>query len=389
MPMHLLRAREDGVAALIVAFLFGAGVFVALLALVIDVGMMRLERRELQNGADAAVVQAAYDCSMQSMGSPTSGCGSLAQPISIASANASDGLATISPTGICGVGPNLSPCPAPSAKLNCPTLTTNYVQVTTSTLAKGASPYLPQIFSSSLMAPRAISACSRATWGAPGSMDLSVPFTVGKACWEQQLSKAGNVMPANPPYTGFSSGVNPEPWNTYESTFVFGKDTVGPAGSCRLTAVTPGGFGWLDASSDACALTLQFGQSSSDTGKSQSSAACSDKMFSHLNATLSGNTTTPAFFNRISYIPIYDTMSGTPGTNGSYHIAGFAAFYMTAFQAPALSKKVDPRKAANACGPQLACVYGWFVNSTIVAPNAVPTGDGQQAFGLNVVNLIG
>jgi len=53
---------ERGAIATIVAMLFGLGVLLGAGALTVDVGNINAERRQLQNGADAAALSAARDC---------------------------------------------------------------------------------------------------------------------------------------------------------------------------------------------------------------------------------------------------------------------------------------------------------------------------------------
>ena len=372
---------DEGVVALVVTMLFGALVFVTLLALVVDLGVARLEQRQLQNGAEAASVRAAQDCALNGTTGHT--CGALAPLIALASLNSAHGSETVTATGLCGQGSaNLSPC-GPGTLQDCPTTPTqaNWAQVTTSTWWSGSA-FIPQFFSQSLIAPKTLTACAQAAWGPPSELLATTPFAIGQSCWQAQNS--GEGYPPNPPYTATT-----EP-TSFEVALVLGSDNQAQH-SCTVTAAGTGGFGWVDpTSSSLCTLDLQYGQTSQSTGASLSNAACQAEMTSMVNASeVSNNKWTPAYFNRVTYIPLYDTSTGSGGTNASYHITGFAAFYMTGFQAPSLGKQAAPRVAANACSSSSVCVYGWFVQASIIGASSSIGGSPQVNYGLSVVSPVG
>ena len=54
--------NEDGAVATIVVTLLSFGVILGLLAIAVDVGRLMVERRQLQNGADAAAMSLAQSC---------------------------------------------------------------------------------------------------------------------------------------------------------------------------------------------------------------------------------------------------------------------------------------------------------------------------------------
>ncbi len=56
------RRRDRGAVALIVTVLFAGGVLMGVAALTVDVGQLYSERRQLQNGADAAALSLAKVC---------------------------------------------------------------------------------------------------------------------------------------------------------------------------------------------------------------------------------------------------------------------------------------------------------------------------------------
>jgi Flp pilus assembly protein TadG len=103
--------------------------------------------------------------------------------------------------------------------------------------------------------------------------------------------------------------------------------SIGDAtGSCRNSVngmTLPGGFGWLNQTS-GCGLTITALQSlaaSSDSGTSASSA-CSALL--------------PTLLNTTVILPVFDSTTGT-GTNGTFHIAGWAEFQLLGWRFPAAS----------------------------------------------------
>ena len=82
-----LRHSERGASATIVAVLFGGGVLLGASALSMDVGSIMWERRQLQNGADAATMALAQAC-----GRDAAACvpGTLAAQAALTDANATD-----------------------------------------------------------------------------------------------------------------------------------------------------------------------------------------------------------------------------------------------------------------------------------------------------------
>src|SRR6187401_1591057 len=96
--------RDEGAVmvwvALMMVVLLGAG------AIVIDIGALYAEKRQLQNGADAAALAVAQDCANGSCS------GYAARADTYADLNANDGAANVAL--VCGVGPGLPACAQPA-----------------------------------------------------------------------------------------------------------------------------------------------------------------------------------------------------------------------------------------------------------------------------------
>jgi hypothetical protein len=174
--------------AVLVVVILGSG------AIVIDYGALVHERRQLQNGADAAALAVAIDCANSRCdvaGPPTQ------RAQTYANANASDGAANVDV--VCGVGPGLTTCPA---ELVPPGATQygRYVRVITSTLNPRNTRHPDRV--RYLLAPlldaaqvgRTVRASSSVGWGTLSSANV-LPLAISKCMF-------------NPAWIGADGSVN-------------------------------------------------------------------------------------------------------------------------------------------------------------------------------------
>ena len=361
--MRRIDRDDAGAVAVIVAILM-----VALLGfgvLVVDVGQAYAERRQLQNGADAAALSLAIDCPNPAVRCAGGGPAATA----LANGNALDNAATI--TEVCGTGPGLTPC-SPASGIgpwDCRAVSGGlapfpYVQVRTETRLAGGGNLLPPLLSRVLVPGYTgtnVRACARASWGPPASLTSQLPITISK-CEFQQYTSAGLVPP--PPY---SSGY------PTERIIYFHNNTddappcpAGPSGSDL-----PGGFGWLRTPEDCVATTDTTNWVQDSTGVPPPSSCSNAELL--------------AMRGQIVNIPIFDRTNGLNGANGEYHIAGFAAFYLTGYRfpsanAPSIVSGVRP------CGGPDHCISGFF--TTDPTPSGGTIGSGPS-LGSTVVQMSG
>ena len=422
--MKKLR-REGGAVATIVATLLGFGVILGFLAISVDVGRLMVERRQLQNGADAAAMSLAQSCAKSNCVAGAGGIGALTN------ANARDGQHTIS--NQCGVNlpasayaSGITTCPASSyAMAECPPLppayagsafsTLPYVEVRTSTSSNGNStmtnifrqaagnePGSPDESSSD------VHACSRSAWGAPGGATATTPFTISVCEW-QTYTNSGASWVADPPsgawpgYGGVGQPLYPPGFTTpntngREQVLTLhdparppcsfnGKDTAGgfgylqPTGSCEATVVTSNGVNqWANI----------------DTGSSATND-CKTK-FANLYAN-----------GPVVDIPVFDCIvkstTGTPtggiagkdctGAGGSgavtyYHIVGWAKFYISGYKIGGSpdTERVSRVRNIVPCSGSVRCISGWFVKGTLSkASSVVPPTPGLDLGSYAVIPL--
>ncbi len=183
--MRRLR-DDDGAVAILVAFL--AVALFGFAVLVVDVGALYSERRQLQNGADAAALALAQSCAATSCGTETVQ-RTTTQPY--ANGNARDDAANL--REICGSGDlDLAKCEDVTSAPG-----TGFVKVRTQTGSASNAERLPPLLAGVLNPDypgTTVGAAAVANWGSPGSVKSSLPFTFGDCEWEH-YTKSGLTYP--------------------------------------------------------------------------------------------------------------------------------------------------------------------------------------------------
>lgn len=389
--------REDGAIAMIIALFAGSAVFVAIAALVIDIGGMQLERRQLQNGAEAGAMSAAYDCSFP--GSAAYPCGTTTSASTIASHNARDGAAAVLAGDLCGAGDaSLVSCTRPRTVRACPNSPTaaKWVQVTASTLSAGGSQYLPRFFAQYIpgFGPKTVTACAQAAWGPPaGSIGTIFPMALQWSCWQAQV---GGVNAYGPTTYSLASS------HDYERYF---KMSNGNSAGCSGSADLSAGFGWLSIGGGiACNTVSGAGYTYNawvpiDTGNNMPSD-CKTALALIIKKPLALPIYDCTWQNGSWYGSRYPDGSAcstlTPpaaGTGRYFHLAGFGSFLLSGYFYGTGDQDYDgamnwrSTPAAAPCVSNDRCFYGWFTQQTLTTSGDI--GDTSPYMGLNVVKLIG
>ncbi len=349
--MRRLRG-EDGAVAIMVAFM--AVALFGFAALVIDVGALYHERRQLQVGADAAAFAVAQACA-------GGDCGAFgADADAFADGNALDGAARIPDNGVCGTeSVGLPACIDPPAGLE----GSGYVRVTTRTQETDGSTSVPPILAQVLdpsYGGTDVGARATVIWGTPSGVAAELAITFSTCEYDRLTKDAdGNTVYATEPYDAALHRV------------IYFHDTT-EAGSCPgpSGADLPGGFGWLDSDSE-CSATIEDGWAGDDTGASASND-CKAALKALLGQTV--------------LIPVFDATNDLSGTNGEYHIVSYVGFVLTGWNFPGtkqgseyITTEPDPCKSSQ------TCISGFFVEVT--APATGEVGDGPD-MGVRVTQLV-
>lgn len=385
--MTLRRSPERGAVAMMVAIFFGTGVFFAAAALTIDVGKINADRRQLQNGADAAALSAARDCITTECPSLTGSDvakANYARLVILANNNAADGatkLARVDSTvavgaadlrAVCGTLDGLPACVGTdSTKLQeCPASpfpSAKYVQVYTQTLnADRSATLLPYSFGAAIAGVGTGAnqqACAAVAVGPPEE-GSALPITFSACEWLRDTGKGKNYAPSppymTPPY------MTPLPI-TYEVKIVLADPKLSDGTGCKtwLGHDLPGGFGWVTASTDCAATITALSWMDVSTGNTVSDGTCKDVI--------------PTYLNKTVHLPVFDCLdpdggfviddpfaipsqcpeTTVTGTKAWYHVMSLAAFYLTGWQLNGMTDHA-PLDPENQCDTGSTCIYGWF-----------------------------
>ena len=185
--------NEDGAVAMLVAMLLGTGVLLGLAAITMDTGSLLYERRQLQNGADAASLALAQDCGLGLVSCAPSN----ASLAAMTNVNAADGFSKVE--SVCAAGSFaqvglFNPCSGTSTGqlVDCPAPPTsgNYIEVRTQTSTNAANtgtllkPIVAQMLAGNGgYQGTSVRACARAGWG-PGFPSKTLPVAQAQRAWD-------------------------------------------------------------------------------------------------------------------------------------------------------------------------------------------------------------
>jgi hypothetical protein len=372
------------------ALLLFYGVLLGLGAIVLDVGQAYAERRQLQNGADAAALAIAHDCAVDDtcdvspaaaepwVDANTEGRSAAAiggsRIVDVCASAGAWGGPCWSGTGEGALVECLDP-PGPALDWS------GYIEVRTQTLNDDGGSTLPRLLAGRIPededATVGVGACARAAWGPVSEIDGMLPVTFSKCEWKD-FTNDGTTFAPEPPYT------SPPPADVValERAIVLAepdKDAhtcgAGPSGYDLA-----GGFGWLDHSSDTCTASIEIGDwVSADTGKDTPND-CKDEIYASI-----GTVVWIPVFDCVEKVKLCGDPSKPSGTTAWYHIWGFAAFYLTGVE---LSGADDaPYNSAIACTGGQRCLYGWFTHDIVPTAEIGPGPD--EDTGLTAVQLVG
>jgi Putative Flp pilus-assembly TadE/G-like len=280
------RIRRDDAGAVLALVAIMMVVLLGMGALVIDVGQLYVERRELQNGADAAALAVAQDCAGGDCLDET------ATARTYANDNARDDQAAVAE--VCGSGPGLTPCATPPA--NAPA--GDWVKVDTVTPDDDQVDF---VFAPILGHDTGkADATAVAAWGAVGKA-TTLPL-IFSAC--EYIELGGDVEAGT-----FPSGLNAI---YFHSTTDAGTCPAGPSG-----ADLSGGFGWLDSSDDCGIDVTADGWVNDKTGNG-----------------VPNDCDPSTWRNAKVLVPIFDRTNDLTGSNGRYHIVGFTGFRIAGYRFP-------------------------------------------------------
>ncbi|KAB7741871.1 hypothetical protein GA707_16795 [Nostocoides sp. F2B08] len=381
------RAHERGAVSTIVVVLFSMGALFGFLALSIDFGRTVLERRELQNGADAGALAAARVCADNPSACTQDSL--LASVGQLIDDNASD--IEGHNAEVCGPALGVS-CPLPDvSNLEvCPEVPagfTQYVEVHTST-ASAEGDYISNLFgaASGGQDRSVVEACARAAWGPPGDTGTTFPLTIRQCNWNA-VTQNGTSFAPSPPYSpahvtpdAAPTAAVPDAVSPYV-THILAHATGNPSDACGPTKYTPGGFGWLSdgATSDCRAVFSSNGTAPGDSGAAPTQGCKNDGM--------------KQWVGKEVLIPVFSGVSGT-GSSTTYTLAGISSFFFagwsemqTANPSKDYGVYIRPDRLPGSSENDMCmmldpppnqlkkatCIWGWFTSPILPVGSIDPT----------------
>lgn len=366
---------DDGAVAVLIALL--AVVLLGFGALVIDVGILYAEKRELQTGADAAALAIANECVVGDC--TQAAADSLATEM--ASANASDDAASADVCGTAGPGWTAA-CEIPKGM----PLGAKYIRVTTTTLTSDQAVEVPPALAKVLDPSydgTTVRASSVVVIGGPLRTGTSIPLILSACEWKTYTEDGQSYAPLpheveGDPYYDDLEGEIPYPV-AMEAEIVLHKgdeDTCKAGGGFNETI--PGGFGWLQTVQStgpdkSCEADITQDETTGEIlvdSKQGFSPCVKDLMTSVLG--------------EIVQIPVFalDPASKT------YTVSGWAAFFVTGYYLNGNNDKTQAHipawDAQPACFSSASydCITGYFLK----LPETT-AAVGGASFGETVVQL--
>lgn len=424
--------QERGAVATIVAVLLGMGVILGFTALSVDVGSIMWERRQLQNGADAAAFALAQSCAENATACTTTNVTTRGLVSGLNDTNNySDGQGGFEPshyqesgglTGVCAHAISWSSLPAcdptTGTLADCPAVPATldaavpYVETHTQTRHNGTS-ILPTWISRAIVGGSpgsTVGACARVAFGAPGGSS-SLPLTFSTCEWSWNTSNGTSYYANDPvntpavPYGYDGNSATPQPaWPPLAKEIrIVLQDPPNGSGIDPSHCTTfnghdvPGGFGYLQNS--GCAATIDANDwTQVKPGNSLPSCDLTGKL------------------GTVQYVPIFNCVVDEPPTDGTlpgdcndfdtttseaaggsntwYHIAGWAKFYLSGYKFGGVGGNTEPSvlpgSTQNCPGPN-RCLYGWFLDGELHdRPIEGPLGaPGSNNFGSYTIKSAG
>lgn len=330
-----MRRLNDERGAVAVVAALSMTVMLGAVAMVVDFGALQAEKRELQNGADAAALALAEECA-----AGTATCTSESAADQWLDANAADGDSRL-------------------VWLDVDT-TTRTISVRAGALeAATGRPAVPMQFASVFgIRRRDVKVTSTAAWGYPKSIPNdadgdpwpSLPLTID-GCEYDGATDKGKVF-GRPVVIVFHGGGGG------------GGNVPAPCAANASGQDSPGNFGWLDRTDDCQADIVTIGTVGGDNGNNPPNGCES------------------IFAGRIGeeiVFPVFRKASGN-GAHATYQITGFATFHVTGYK---LGGSGDWEKPSGnpPCGGGDRCVAGWFTKVAVEAET------GGENFGMTSVSL--
>ena len=349
------NSSERGAVTTIFAVVVLMGVLSGLFALVVDGGRIILERRVLQNSADAAAYYVAQQCVINI--SICSG----SNPELTADNNSPDGFSAISE--ICGSSLFGACAPLSTNVLDCKSTMVNennYVRIRTSTETPSGTSLTP-IFSSLFGAGEtSLTGCAQAKWAPSSRAQIKLPIAIS-TCDFKGVSSANQLIG---PFTGTQAACT-------------GSRTLdGAVNTGNYAGITP-----IQVSNPDCVLgsRVSVGENLNQVVTASMDSLCGG-LLSRLQQARQGG--------EFNYIPVYST-SNVVGTSRQLPVVSFVRLKIVAFKYKGTESRNSGVTGAfpASCNSTNLCVVGQFTKG--VAPTGkIDSNTSVPSLGVQAVELV-
>ena len=373
--MRRLNGERGGIAvfvAILLVVIFGIG------TLVVDVGQLYFERRQLQTGAEAAALAVAQECAEGLVSCATAATPVLASHAEpYADLNANDDRSAVPAAMPHGTDPEV--CEPGGTSAANPLATADTVKVSTRTIDahNGDQPYLTHVLASAvgLDPTKAVSACAVAISGYAASLN-TIPLVISTCEFD--------LAPETGTPTVLFPGPHPNTLATQEK-LVFHAGTGADGAPCSAQAgqdtdgdgFLPAGFGWiLNDGSCQMVTTVVAGDEWVEKDPGNDPSCPAPNLTGMLNTVIQ----IPVFDDFCRVVPSQPACP-TYSNKDKYRIVTYASFYLQGYK---LGGPAYRGGDYSSCSGSESCLVGYFTTSSAL------DGDiGGPPGGVIVVKLSG
>ena len=352
------RMRDDSGAVAVIVAVLAVAVF-GFAALAIDVGALYSERRQLQNGADAAALSVAQGCAE----------GACATAITDAQAYVTANHETPSSSSgapgqgnleiLCGNAVGLALCSRDEDQYSGKYVVARVASGSAADVGDFTHSLINVLPGDQAVGP--VRARAVARWGGAGGLTAKLPVTIRECRYD--AIKAAGLPPAPPPQSTWIEGSYPLDAATrtrqaQESIVTHTPRPPSEPTCATLTSPAPGNFSWLKTEPDSCEAPLLDTETPEfdNTPGNDVPSPCRPEL-QKLVGTVVG-------------VPIY-VAPPDAGAGGTYKVDGFAGFYVTGLQLAGASSGVNDVKIPSIigggdapCTGSTLCIRGFFVRAS-------------------------
>lgn len=376
--MKIEGKDEKGGILVIVAMITSAALFFGVLALVVDSGIVYVERRTVQGSAETAALSMARECIEKPSTCATS---SIAQEI--ANANSTDSLTRITEVCVNGKNERGASCRGLTGQsIDCSPIAesqSNFVRIRSESQSKDQASGISTIFANSKVLK--LIGCAQARWGNASSASVTTPFAVSICEWSRQqalprvlteFQSSAGVADCIYTFTDYAG-------NTYTRSGINGwaaldLQSASLSSEAKASTICP------DPSIDRPAY-LHIGDRLNQITRDQSSpnyCGTSD-LISKM----------PAWTATTLYIPLVSTVKLSGGST-VHTIEAFAAFKLLGYSLLKgngnSSNQGGTTPSGSWCPKNTNCLYGEFIR-TISPGSEIDTSGNSPNIGLQAIEL--